>query len=196
MVCLTVTLFLEFWKRYQAELEHEWDTVEFLQQEEQPRPEYEAKCVYERLNPVTQVRVSPDAVDGFHQHRLITQTHCDVFHTDHREGAIHRLREMHESVMWHRHCVILGNISRSIISYVNNNIFKTASLATIRFCSKCSLLHGNMLNVLWIHPSSDVVVGVGFVDSSISGRCDRVPSGHVHHFLPKAALRSEGPGAV
>lgn len=49
-----VTLFLEFWKRYQAELEHEWDTVEFLQQEEQPRPEYEAKCVYERLNPVTQ----------------------------------------------------------------------------------------------------------------------------------------------
>ncbi|RXN08173.1 anoctamin-6-like isoform X2 [Labeo rohita] len=49
-----VTLFLEFWKRYQAELEHDWDTVEFLQQEEQPRPEYEAKCVYERLNPVTQ----------------------------------------------------------------------------------------------------------------------------------------------
>ncbi|XP_057180652.1 anoctamin-6 isoform X2 [Triplophysa rosa] len=49
-----VTLFLEFWKRYQAELEHEWDTVEYLQQEEQLRPEYEAKCVYERLNPVTQ----------------------------------------------------------------------------------------------------------------------------------------------
>ncbi|XP_026065055.1 anoctamin-6-like [Carassius auratus] len=48
-----VTLFLEFWKRYQAELEHDWDTVEFLQQEEQPRPEYEAKCVYERENPVT-----------------------------------------------------------------------------------------------------------------------------------------------
>ncbi|KAA0720812.1 Anoctamin-6 Small-conductance calcium-activated nonselective cation channel [Triplophysa tibetana] len=49
-----VTVFLEFWKRYQAELEHEWDTVEYLQQEEQPRPEYEAKCVYDRLNPVTQ----------------------------------------------------------------------------------------------------------------------------------------------
>uniref|UniRef100_A0A672SPH5 Anoctamin n=1 Tax=Sinocyclocheilus grahami TaxID=75366 RepID=A0A672SPH5_SINGR len=53
-----VTLFLEFWKRYQAELEHDWDTVEFLQQEEQLRPEYEAKCVYERVNPVTQVCVS------------------------------------------------------------------------------------------------------------------------------------------
>uniref|UniRef100_A0A8C1GUU7 Anoctamin n=1 Tax=Cyprinus carpio TaxID=7962 RepID=A0A8C1GUU7_CYPCA len=49
-----VTLFLEFWKRYQAKLEHDWDTVEFLQQEEQPRPEYEAKCIYERVNPVTQ----------------------------------------------------------------------------------------------------------------------------------------------
>uniref|UniRef100_A0AAQ5YB93 Anoctamin n=1 Tax=Amphiprion ocellaris TaxID=80972 RepID=A0AAQ5YB93_AMPOC len=51
-----VTLFLEFWKRYQAELEYEWDTVEFLEQEEPPRPEYEAKCVYERKNPVTGVK--------------------------------------------------------------------------------------------------------------------------------------------
>uniref|UniRef100_A0AAY4D0M2 Anoctamin n=1 Tax=Denticeps clupeoides TaxID=299321 RepID=A0AAY4D0M2_9TELE len=49
-----VTLFLEFWKRYQARLEYEWDTVEFYTQEEQPRPEYEAKCVHERMNPVTQ----------------------------------------------------------------------------------------------------------------------------------------------
>ncbi|KAM9334686.1 anoctamin-6 [Symphorus nematophorus] len=51
-----VTLFLEFWKRYQAELEYEWDTVEFLEQEQQPRPEYEAKCIYERKNPVTGVK--------------------------------------------------------------------------------------------------------------------------------------------
>uniref|UniRef100_A0A671UCB1 Anoctamin n=1 Tax=Sparus aurata TaxID=8175 RepID=A0A671UCB1_SPAAU len=50
-----VTLFLEFWKRYQAELEYEWDTVAFLEQEEPPRPEYEAKCLYERKNPVTGV---------------------------------------------------------------------------------------------------------------------------------------------
>lgn len=134
MVCLTVTLFLEFWKRYQAELEHEWDTVEYLQQEEQPRPEYEAKCVYDRLNPVTQVRVSSDAVYGFnyksHQHQLITQTQqlsceCDVCHTDYREGALHRLREMHESVVWHRHRVILGNISCSLIMYLfmSNDLF-------------------------------------------------------------------------
>lgn len=50
-----VTLFLEFWKRYQAQLEYEWDTVEFLEQEEPPRPEYEAKCIYERKNPITGV---------------------------------------------------------------------------------------------------------------------------------------------
>ncbi|KAL2102962.1 hypothetical protein ACEWY4_002130 [Coilia grayii] len=52
-MAIWVTLFLEFWKRYQAELEYEWDTVEFLEQEEQPRPEYEAKCVHDRKNPVT-----------------------------------------------------------------------------------------------------------------------------------------------
>ncbi|KAM7367087.1 hypothetical protein PAMP_015011 [Pampus punctatissimus] len=51
-----VTLFLEFWKRYQAELEYEWDTVEFLEQEQPSRPEYEAKCIYERKNPVTGVK--------------------------------------------------------------------------------------------------------------------------------------------
>ncbi|KAM3859002.1 anoctamin-6 [Diretmus argenteus] len=51
-----VTLFLEFWKRYQAELEYEWDTVEFLEQEEPPRAEYEAKCVHERINPITRVK--------------------------------------------------------------------------------------------------------------------------------------------
>ncbi|XP_018108013.1 anoctamin-6 isoform X2 [Xenopus laevis] len=49
-----VTLFLEFWKRRQAELEYEWDTVEFLEQEEQPLPEYEAKCTHVVKNPITQ----------------------------------------------------------------------------------------------------------------------------------------------
>ncbi|XP_012874171.1 PREDICTED: anoctamin-6 [Dipodomys ordii] len=48
-----VTLFLEFWKRRQAELEYEWDTVE-LQQEEQPRPEYEAQCNHVVINEITQ----------------------------------------------------------------------------------------------------------------------------------------------
>ncbi|XP_058937580.1 anoctamin-6 isoform X1 [Kogia breviceps] len=48
-----VTLFLEFWKRRQAELEYEWDTVE-LQQEEQARPEYEARCTHVVTNEITQ----------------------------------------------------------------------------------------------------------------------------------------------
>ncbi|XP_078075851.1 anoctamin-6 isoform X4 [Mustelus asterias] len=48
-----VTLFLEFWKRKQAELEYEWDTVE-LEQEEPRRPEYEAKCTIPKRNPITQ----------------------------------------------------------------------------------------------------------------------------------------------
>ncbi|XP_041709275.1 anoctamin-6-like [Coregonus clupeaformis] len=55
-MAIWVTVFLEFWKRYQAELEYDWDTVEFLEQEEQPRPEYEAKCNHERINPVTRVK--------------------------------------------------------------------------------------------------------------------------------------------
>uniref|UniRef100_A0A8D2LEP6 Anoctamin n=1 Tax=Varanus komodoensis TaxID=61221 RepID=A0A8D2LEP6_VARKO len=52
-----VTLFLEFWKRRQAELEYEWDTVEFLEQEEQVRAEYEAKCHHVVVNEITQVRI-------------------------------------------------------------------------------------------------------------------------------------------
>ncbi|XP_041072467.1 anoctamin-6 isoform X1 [Carcharodon carcharias] len=48
-----VTVFLEFWKRQQAELEYEWDTVE-LEQEEPRRPEYEAKCTIPKRNPITQ----------------------------------------------------------------------------------------------------------------------------------------------
>lgn len=51
-----VTLFLEFWKRRQAELEYEWDTVEYLEQEEQVRPEYEARCTHVVVNEITQVR--------------------------------------------------------------------------------------------------------------------------------------------
>ncbi|NXP28326.1 ANO6 protein, partial [Scytalopus superciliaris] len=49
-----VTLFLEFWKRRQAALEYEWDTVEYLEQEEQVRPEYEARCTHVVMNEITQ----------------------------------------------------------------------------------------------------------------------------------------------
>uniref|UniRef100_A0A4W5ML15 Anoctamin n=1 Tax=Hucho hucho TaxID=62062 RepID=A0A4W5ML15_9TELE len=53
-----VTLFLEFWKRRQAQLEYEWDLVDFEeeQQQLQIRPEFETRCTDQRLNQITQVR--------------------------------------------------------------------------------------------------------------------------------------------
>lgn len=60
-----VTLFLEFWKRRQAELEYEWDTVEYLEQEEQVRPEYEARCTHVVMNEITQVRNILITGDGY-----------------------------------------------------------------------------------------------------------------------------------
>nr|XP_014352836.1 PREDICTED: anoctamin-6 [Latimeria chalumnae] len=53
-MAIWVTLFLEFWKRRQAELEYEWDTIEFLEQEEPVRAEYEAKCTMVVKNRITQ----------------------------------------------------------------------------------------------------------------------------------------------
>ena len=41
--------------------------MEFLEQEEPPRPEYEAKCIYERKNPITGVNPSLS----------LTHTHTD-----------------------------------------------------------------------------------------------------------------------
>lgn len=54
---LTVTLFLEFWKRRQARLEYEWDLVDFEeeQQQLQTRPEFEIQCTNRRLNKITRV---------------------------------------------------------------------------------------------------------------------------------------------
>ena len=56
-IVLTVTLFLEFWKRRQARLEYEWDLVDFEeeQQQLQIRPEFEIRCTNRRLNKITQV---------------------------------------------------------------------------------------------------------------------------------------------
>uniref|UniRef100_A0A8C9WDW9 Anoctamin n=1 Tax=Scleropages formosus TaxID=113540 RepID=A0A8C9WDW9_SCLFO len=51
-----VTLFLEFWKRRQAQLGYEWDLVDFEEEQQllQLRPEYEMKCKHRRRNPITQ----------------------------------------------------------------------------------------------------------------------------------------------
>ncbi|OXB55035.1 hypothetical protein ASZ78_006377 [Callipepla squamata] len=65
-----VTLFLEFWKRRQAELEYEWDTVEYLEQEEQIRPEYEAQCTHVVVNEITQILLIIASVIGIIVYRL------------------------------------------------------------------------------------------------------------------------------
>lgn len=48
-------MFLEFWKRRQAEIAYEWDLLGYEDEEEQPRPEYEALAMETRLNPITKV---------------------------------------------------------------------------------------------------------------------------------------------
>ena len=45
-------MFLEFWKRKQAVIAWEWDLSSF-DDEEEPRPEFEAKVTTMRINPVT-----------------------------------------------------------------------------------------------------------------------------------------------
>ncbi|XP_067035290.1 anoctamin-5-like isoform X1 [Acropora muricata] len=52
---LWATMFLEFWKRRQAEIAYEWDLLGYEDEEEQPRPEYEAAASNTRLNPITKV---------------------------------------------------------------------------------------------------------------------------------------------
>ncbi|XP_031570691.1 anoctamin-4-like [Actinia tenebrosa] len=47
------TMFLEFWKRRQAEISYEWDLMNFEDEEERPRVEYETKAKEKRINPIT-----------------------------------------------------------------------------------------------------------------------------------------------
>ncbi|XP_041352260.1 anoctamin-1-like isoform X5 [Gigantopelta aegis] len=50
------TLFLEFWKRRQATIQHKWDLTNFIHEEEPPRPEYLATLQNHeimKVNPIT-----------------------------------------------------------------------------------------------------------------------------------------------
>ncbi|KAK3592615.1 hypothetical protein CHS0354_008152 [Potamilus streckersoni] len=50
------TLFLEFWKRKQAVIQYKWDMIDFIKEEEPPRPEYLAKLAdtaKTKVNPIT-----------------------------------------------------------------------------------------------------------------------------------------------
>ena len=50
--CLA-TLFLEAWKRRQFKLNYEWDLVDYDEERDMIRPEFEAKVTRERINPIT-----------------------------------------------------------------------------------------------------------------------------------------------
>lgn len=51
---LWATFFLEYWKRKQSEFQYDWDLIGYEDEEEQPRPEFEANVTTLRLNPITQ----------------------------------------------------------------------------------------------------------------------------------------------
>lgn len=46
-------MFLEFWKRQQFKLSYDWDLVNYDEEADLVRPEYEAVVTTERINPVT-----------------------------------------------------------------------------------------------------------------------------------------------
>ncbi|XP_038065839.1 anoctamin-4-like isoform X2 [Patiria miniata] len=52
---LWATMFCEFWKRRQNELDYDWDLFGFEEQEENCRPEFEALAPDKRVNPITKV---------------------------------------------------------------------------------------------------------------------------------------------
>merc|ERR550532_2881407 len=48
--------FLEYWKRKNASLAHQWDCMGFQEEDEKPRPEFAANAPYLEENPITGVR--------------------------------------------------------------------------------------------------------------------------------------------
>ncbi|KAK2168871.1 hypothetical protein NP493_1213g00013 [Ridgeia piscesae] len=52
IMAIWTTVFLEFWKRRQQELQYEWDLIDF-DLEERLRPEFELKVKQKRQNPIT-----------------------------------------------------------------------------------------------------------------------------------------------
>uniref|UniRef100_A0A8P4KKZ2 Anoctamin n=1 Tax=Dicentrarchus labrax TaxID=13489 RepID=A0A8P4KKZ2_DICLA len=52
--CLPATVFLEFWKRRRAVLAYDWDLIDWEEEEDEIRPQFEAKySKKERMNPIS-----------------------------------------------------------------------------------------------------------------------------------------------
>ncbi|CAH1775497.1 unnamed protein product [Owenia fusiformis] len=63
--------FLEYWKRKNASLAHHWDCMDFEEEDERPRPEYNALAPDFEKNPVTGVR-EPHFPERKRLYRIIT----------------------------------------------------------------------------------------------------------------------------
>ena len=48
--------FLEYWKRKNASLAHQWDCMGFTEEDEKPRPHFAANAPYLEKNPITGIR--------------------------------------------------------------------------------------------------------------------------------------------
>ena len=53
----TAVTFLEYWKRKNASLAHQWDCMGFQEEDEKPRPEFAANAPYLEENPITGVSI-------------------------------------------------------------------------------------------------------------------------------------------
>ncbi|KAF7224248.1 anoctamin-3 isoform X3 [Nothobranchius furzeri] len=62
-MAIWATVFLEFWKRRRAELTYDWDLIDWEEEEEELRPQFEAK--YSRLERVNPISGKPEPFQPF-----------------------------------------------------------------------------------------------------------------------------------
>ena len=53
---VSAVTFLEYWKRKNASLAHQWDCMGFTEEDERPRPQFAANAPYLEKNPITGIR--------------------------------------------------------------------------------------------------------------------------------------------
>ena len=56
MFIFKAVTFLEYWKRKNASLAHQWDCMGFTEEDEKPRPHFAANAPYLEKNPITGIR--------------------------------------------------------------------------------------------------------------------------------------------
>lgn len=64
-------MFLEYWKRKNANIAHHWEVMDYQEEEERPRPEYAARAPLMEKNPITGV-IEPHFPPGARLRRTFT----------------------------------------------------------------------------------------------------------------------------